>query len=62
MARTGRPIKEDAARHPIAVRLSEKHLALLEENAKYYNEHRTESLRRGIELVNKEIHSQSSDT
>ena len=53
--RTGRPKAENPKGTQLAVRLDKERLRKLDENAAFYNETRVESLRRGIEEVNKGI-------
>ena len=53
--RTGRPKSDNPKGTQLAVRLTEEDLRKLDENAEYYKETRTQSLRRGIEEVNKGI-------
>lgn len=51
----GRPKIENPKATQLGVRLDADTLRKLDENAAFYNETRTESLRRGIEVINKEI-------
>ena len=51
----GRPKSENPKVTQLGVRLDAETLRKLDENAAFYNETRTESLRRGIEAVNKEL-------
>ena len=51
----GRPKSDNPKSTQLGVRLDEETLRKLDENAKHYGETRTESLRRGIEEVNKGI-------
>lgn len=51
----GRPKSENPKDTQITVRLDAETLKKLENNAEYYHESRVESLRRGIEEVNKGI-------
>ena len=53
--RTGRPKAEHPKNTQVSVRLSDEELKKLNENAEYYNESVRQSLRRGIEEVNKGI-------
>lgn len=53
--RTGRPKLEHPKKEQITVRLTEEDMKKLDENAEYYKETRVQSLRRGIEEVNKGI-------
>lgn len=49
----GRPKIDNPKLKQLGVRLNNTELKMLDENADYYNETRTESLRRGIIEVNK---------
>lgn len=51
----GRPKSENPKATQLSVRLDAETLKKLDENAAYYNESRVDSLRRGIEEVNKAI-------
>ena len=51
----GRPKSDNPKATQLGVRLDEETLRKLDENAEFYNETRAESLRRGIEEVNKGI-------
>jgi len=51
----GRPKSENPKTTQLGVRLDAESLQKLDENASYYHETRTESLRRGIEAVNRAI-------
>ena len=51
----GRPKSDNPKAKQLGVRLDAESLRKLDENAKHYGETRTESLRRGIEEVNKGI-------
>jgi len=51
----GRPKSENPKDAQVKVRLDKETYRLLEENAAYYEENKTESVRRGIRLVNKDI-------
>lgn len=51
----GRPKSENPKATQLAVRLDAETLRKLDENAEYYHEKRVESLRRGIEEVNRSI-------
>lgn len=51
----GRPKSENPKSTQLAVRLDQETLRKLDENARYFHETRVESLRRGIEEVNKAI-------
>lgn len=51
----GRPKSDNPKVTQLGVRLDAEALRKLDENAAFYNETRTESLRRGIEAVNKEL-------
>lgn len=51
----GRPKSDNPKATQLAVRLDAETLRKLDENAAYYGETRVESLRRGIETVNKGI-------
>ena len=51
----GRPKSENPKSTQLGVRLDEQALKKLDENAEYFHETRAESLRRGIEEVNKGI-------
>lgn len=51
----GRPKSENPKVTQLGVRLDAESLRKLDENAAFYHETRTESLRRGIEAVNKEL-------
>lgn len=53
--RTGRPKTDNPKGTQLAVRLDAETLQKLDENAAYYKESRVESLRRGIEEVNRNI-------
>jgi hypothetical protein len=55
VAPMGRPKSENPKSVQLAVRLDEETLKKLDENARYFNETRVDSLRRGIEEVNKAI-------
>lgn len=55
MAPMGRPKSDNPKAAQITVRLDAETLKKLDENAAHYNETRVESLRRGIEEVNKGI-------
>lgn len=55
MAPMGRPKSDNPKDTKITVRLDAETLKKLDENAAHYNETRVESLRRGIEEVNKGI-------
>ena len=55
MAPMGRPKSDNPKDAQVAVRLDAELLRKLDENAAHYNETRVESLRRGIEEVNKGI-------
>lgn len=55
MAQMGRPKSDNPKTAQIAVRLDTELLRKLDENAAHYNESRVDSLRRGIEEVNKGI-------
>lgn len=51
----GRPKTENPKTTQLGVRLDAETLRKLDENATFYHETRTESLRRGIEVVNKDL-------
>lgn len=51
----GRPKSDNPKAAQLTVRLDEETLRKLDENATHYQETRVESLRRGIEEVNKAI-------
>ena len=51
----GRPKSDNPKGTQISVRLTDDELKKLDENASAYNETRVQSLRRGIEEVNKGI-------
>ena len=51
----GRPKADNPKSTQLAVRLDDETLKKLDENAAHYNETRAQSLRRGIEEVNKGI-------
>ncbi len=51
----GRPKTENPKATQLGVRLDAETLRKLDENATFYHETRTESLRRGIEVVNKDL-------
>ena len=55
MARMGRPKSDNPKDAQITLRLDAETLRKLDENAAHYKETRVESLRRGIEEVNKGI-------
>lgn len=54
-AKMGRPKSDNPKATQLAVRLDDELLRKLDENAAHYNESRVDSLRRGIEEVNKGI-------
>ena len=54
-AKMGRPKIDNPKSTQLAVRLDEELLKKLDENAKFFNESRAESLRRGVEFVNQAI-------
>lgn len=56
----GRPKIENPKRTQLGVRLNEEELKMLDENALFFNETRTESLRRGIEEVNRAIKNRTT--
>lgn len=51
----GRPKIDNPKATQLGVRLDEETLKKLDENARYFNETRTESLRRGIDVINQAI-------
>lgn len=53
--RTGRPKSDNPKRKQLGVRLDKEELEKLDSVAEYYNETRTESIRRGIEKLYSEI-------
>lgn len=55
MSPMGRPKSENPKATQIGVRLDDETLKKLDENAEFYGETRVDSLRRGIELLNKKI-------
>jgi hypothetical protein len=54
----GRPKIENPKETQLGVRLNTDELRKLDENAQHYNETRTQSLRRGIEVLNQAIKSE----
>ena len=51
----GRPKSDNPKGTQVTARLTDEELKKLDENAKYYNETRAQSIRRGIEEVSKGI-------
>lgn len=55
MCPMGRPKSDNSKATQISVRLDAEAMKKLKENAEYYNETHAQSLRRGIEVLNKTI-------
>jgi len=55
MAKMGRPIKKDAKRTKVTVRLDDEGLMMLKTNAEHFDDTLADSLRRAIYLLYKEI-------
>ena len=55
MCPMGRPKSDNPKARQISVRLDTEAMKKLKENAEYYNETHAQSLRRGIEVLNKTI-------
>lgn len=55
MCPMGRPKSDNPKATQISVRLDTEAMKKLKENAEYYNETNAQSLRRGIEVLNKTI-------
>ena len=53
--RTGRPKADNPKATQVSARLDKATIEKLEENAAHYNESKADSIRRGIEMVNKTI-------